>query len=364
MVRYEKTHDFLRDYNGEEVIYKFYHELVQKGLSGQEILAALRKQFPDPTINWRHYWMPEVYPELNEIGVREMVMTFEDDIKIATHTRFHPPFVHTHQFFEIIYVIRGCCTNNIGGTSIEMNENSICIIPPVVSHSIGNFDDSVMVNILVKKAAFDHIYETIYEDPENLLGNFIKNGLDESSPYACLFFPDTSIPGLTDLVEQLINERDRGDKLEYPIKKALLYTILAKLSRIAPDNVVQIKNTDATPRTVYSIKKYLEQNYRNATLSSVAKEFHYSVPYLSKIVHQYTGITFGAMLRDMRMTAAAEKLTQTNLPLGVIADQVGINTASYFSKTFYEWSGMTPREYRKKHYSPLKEPAKITEPEE
>ena len=356
MVRYDKTKDFLRDYTGEETVYKFYYELVQKGASGQEILAALKKQYPDPTINWRHYWMPEVFPELNDIGVSEMIMTFEDDIKIATHTRFHPLFEHTHQFFEMIYVIKGCCTNNIGGTSVDMVENSICVIPPVVSHSIGNFDDSVIVNILVKKAAFDHLFEAVTEEPGNLLGELIKYGIDGSSPYACLYFPDTSIPGLTDLVEQLINERDRNDKLEYPIKKALLFAIIAKLSRIAPDNVVCVKVSDNTPRTIYAIKKYLEQNYRTATLASVAKEFHYSVPYLSKIVHMYTGITFGALVRDIKMSAAAEKLTQTNLPLNMIAEQVGISTPSYFSKSFYAWSGMTPREYRKKHYSPLKEP--------
>ena len=176
-------------------------------------------------------------------------------------------------------------------------------------------------------------------------------------------------------MEQLINERDRNDKLEYPIKKALLFAIIAKLSRIAPDNVVCVKVSDNTPRTIYAIKKYLEQNYRTATLASVAKEFHYSVPYLSKIVHMYTGITFGALVRDIKMSAAAEKLTQTNalvrdikmsaaaekltqtnLPLNMIAEQVGISTPSYFSKSFYAWSGMTPREYRKKHYSPLKEP--------
>ena len=46
MVRYDKTKDFLRDYTGEETVYKFYYELVQKGASGQEILAAADEVTP------------------------------------------------------------------------------------------------------------------------------------------------------------------------------------------------------------------------------------------------------------------------------------------------------------------------------
>lgn len=49
------------------------------------------------------------------------------DISFVRHARYTPAFWHRHDFFEIIFVQNGTCTNYVLGRSIPMRTGDICI---------------------------------------------------------------------------------------------------------------------------------------------------------------------------------------------------------------------------------------------
>lgn len=86
------------------------------------------------------------------------------------------------------------------------------------------------------------------------------------------------------------------------------------------------------------------------SLQLVADEVYCSPPYLSYLFKKNTGENFSEYVIGMRVKKAKMLLITTTLPVTEIAQQVGINNSSYFSKVFTKYTGKTPNKYRKQSY--------------
>ena len=93
--------------------------------------------------------------------------------------------------------------------------------------------------------------------------------------------------------------------------------------------------------------KYIEENYRPASLTFLASQLGLSVSALSKIIKKYTGFTFKELLQIKRLSRATYLLSETSLPVTDIIYAVGYDNTSYFHRIFREKYGMSPFEYRK-----------------
>ena len=58
------------------------------------------------------------------------------------------------------------------------------------------------------------------------------------------------------------------------------------------------------------------------------------------------GISPADFIRDVRLKRAAQLLSDTNMPIGEIADRVGYNTHKAFAANFKKMFGVLPSEYR------------------
>ena len=85
---------------------------------------------------------------------------------------------------------------------------------------------------------------------------------------------------------------------------------------------------------VQAALKEITQNYREASLSNVAREYGVSLAYVSECVRAQTGRTYKELLQKHRMETAARLLRRSDM-----------NT-SYFYRLFHERYGLSPREYR------------------
>ena len=77
----------------------------------------------------------------------------------------------------------------------------------------------------------------------------------------------------------------------------------------------------------------ITQNYREASLSNVARAYGVSLAYVSECVRAQTGKTYKELLQRHRMETAARLLRRSNLNIQQIIAQVGYENTS-------------PREYR------------------
>ena len=100
---------------------------------------------------------------------------------------------------------------------------------------------------------------------------------------------------------------------------------------------------------VQAALKEITQNYREASLSNVAREYGVSLAYVSECVRAQTGRTYKELLQKHRMETAARMLRRSDMNIQQIISLVGYENTSYFYRLFHERYGLSPREYRLAH---------------
>ena len=98
-------------------------------------------------------------------------------------------------------------------------------------------------------------------------------------------------------------------------------------------------------KTVFEL---VQNSYSDYNLSSqlIADNLGLSNRYLMKKFKALSGIPLNEYITDIRLKMAAMFLRDTDAPISVIAENVGIDNLSYFYRLFKKTYGCTPKEYR------------------
>lgn len=84
---------------------------------------------------------------------------------------------------------------------------------------------------------------------------------------------------------------------------------------------------------------------QDLTVDILAEEMHKSRSVLFKQVKDITGMTPNNLIKNMRLLKAAEFLAHGNHKINEVCWKVGFSTPSYFSKCFYEYFAMRPKDF-------------------
>ncbi len=68
------------------------------------------------------------------------------------------------------------------------------------------------------------------------------------------------------------------------------------------------------------ITNYIQANYRAVTLDDLSEKFYLSKPYLSKYIKEKSGVTFGEMVKKVRMKKARAMLKGSSMTVENVAD--------------------------------------------
>lgn len=87
---------------------------------------------------------------------------------------------------------------------------------------------------------------------------------------------------------------------------------------------------------------------RDISLEKLAEVVGSNRTYTSKAINTYSGLSFTSYINKHRIEDAAKILSSVDneMLLGEIAEKVGYNSLSVFSKTFQKETGVTPRQFR------------------
>lgn len=94
----------------------------------------------------------------------------------------------------------------------------------------------------------------------------------------------------------------------------------------------------------------IENNYfEKLSLSELAENFSLSVSTLKRYFKKYTGQSPIEYINNTRINMAKFMLIDSNLQISEVSYNVGFEDALYFSKFFKKKTGLSPKEFRKKH---------------
>lgn len=98
---------------------------------------------------------------------------------------------------------------------------------------------------------------------------------------------------------------------------------------------------------VEAVKRYIGEHLADdLSRKQIAEVMYMSEDYVGKIFIGAEGKSISTYVMEQRMELAKKDLEQTSLPVSQIAMVSGYHNFSYFSKTFRDYTGYTPNEYR------------------
>ncbi len=114
------------------------------------------------------------------------------------------------------------------------------------------------------------------------------------------------------------------------------------------DNEHNPHHISSVHRIAEKAASYLRQNYRSAiTYPALGEALHFHPTYISRCMKQVFGCTPLEYLVYYRLEQAKRMLMNTDMPIGRIAEEVGFENSSYFTRCFHRIERMTPRQFRK-----------------
>lgn len=134
-----------------------------------------------------------------------------------------------------------------------------------------------------------------------------------------------------------------GVGVDEDIIKASNAALVSCVNKVASDQHIN----RAREERLVEILTYIQRNYQDVSLDSMAEEFHLSRPYLSKYIKEKTGETFQDVLRIEKLKRAKTLLKDTNKTIENIALEVGYENVEHFNRMFKKTYGVTPVQFRK-----------------
>lgn len=268
-------------------------------------------------------------------------------IQVRPHTRFvHFP-KHRHNYVEVIYMCQGTTTHIIDGNQVVLEEGDMLFLNQHAEQEIlpaGERD--IAVNFIILPEFFDTAF-AMMEGEENTLREFLIGTLSGNNGLSSyLYFHVSDILPIQNLVENMVWTifYDTGNKRS--CNQITMGLLLLQLLNYT--DKMETGSGKFQTELTGTVLSYIEEHYKNGTLSELAALMGYDVYWLSREIKKWMGKTYKELQQEKRMNQARYLLDHTKLPVTDIIESIGYDNTSYFYRKFKEKCGMSPKEYRER----------------
>jgi YesN/AraC family two-component response regulator len=253
--------------------------------------------------------------------------------------------VHTHTYYEIVYIHKGCGTHHLNHVSIAYKAGDLFLLQPGDTHI---FD--------IKKStrfSFIKFTESYFQQHQHCLPahfrmynplaimqlNEIKeNKPDIAEPYKTI---------LRNTVENIVACRRNKDRSTSAVICYQILSILAIVQESLPH--LQTGNATAQPDKE-AVTTYIHQHIYNREklrIPVVAAHFHIAPSYFSSYFKNNFGISYRAYTGQYRLKLIENRLLASRVTLKQIAEEFDYTDESHLIRSFRKLTGANPSEFKK-----------------
>jgi transcriptional regulator GlxA family with amidase domain len=152
-----------------------------------------------------------------------------------------------------------------------------------------------------------------------------------------------SVNSIADLMVHIIEEWF-GSRISRAVENQFSPEIRLRFRAAAYQNEADSSHHD---ETIVQAQQWLQDHLaERVTMAALADELGFTTRTLNRRFKQATGVTPQSYLQNLRINNARELLRHSNLGVGEIAWQLGLQDVSYFSQLFRRHCGVSPLRYR------------------
>ena len=224
---------------------------------------------------------------------------------------------HVHKNFELALAIKGTINVVLGEKSYEIKAGDLIVIPPGIYHE--GFDGTDYMDIFLHVENMDFYDTAIIHDHDGSIG-------------ALLF-----------MIKRVINENETNCEV-----------IAEKLLEATSEFIKKYLEKDFKYDFVVKIKNLIYENIGSAdfNITEEIQSLGFNVDYFRRCFKEDLGCTPHEYLTGLRMDKAKKLLTQRSFKsVENVSSLCGFSDSFYFSKSFKQHTGYSPREYKKRFSS-------------
>lgn len=264
-------------------------------------------------------------------------------ITLRPHTRFVRFPEHTHDYVEIVYMCRGSTTHIVNGTRLELTAGELLLLGQnAVQEVLPAGERDVAVNFIIRPEFFGATLSYL-GDEESPLRRFIVDCLCGERETGFLHFKVADVLPVQNLVENLLWTLISDTPNKRGINQATMGLLFMQLLNHTDRLMVNDPEQEAALRVL----RYVEEHYRDGSLTDIAALLHYDPAWLSREIKRRTGKNYTELVQDKRMSQALWLLKNTEKRVDDIAAAVGYENVSYFHRLFAARYGMSPGQARR-----------------
>lgn len=293
--------------------------------------------------------MNPIIENKDKLSINENVIIRENrDVLGFVNLPFVGDSLHYHDHFELNFVYNGKATMQLDTETRSLEQWDLCLVAPDFQHSLSVDDEeSLVLTYLIRRSSFDNIFGSLLLQ-DDLLARFFRNTLYKPGHSKYLLFrigheEPLLLKSLQNILIESNSLRPYASDFTNCLLHELFYTLLrdhgSKISYYGLEKHAGVQNFS-------SILLYLQNNYRTATLGTVASFFQYSEGYLSRLFKRNLDMNFTDVIQAIKLRKAKSYLLETDMEIGAICEQVGYESADYFTKCFKKHFNCTPSDFR------------------
>lgn len=271
----------------------------------------------------------------------------------CTHNDRNVPNMHSHDFVELVYVVRGEAEHCFEGDCYPLCAGDVFIINPNEAHTFR-----------IEKGKEIEIINCLFQ-PDLIHNSCLRElGVDDSMDY---FYVQPFMSHSERFYHKLqLRERETSDVLrllqgmldEWQAKKSGYRTVIRLklvdlfilLSRVYKESLNE--GRESTKRSshhmlVRRINGFLERHYdEKLNINHLSTLFNISTRQLNRIFKQEMAITVIERIHQIRIEHAKQMLKESDEKVIHVAHKVGYDDPAFFSHLFRRYVGCSPGKYR------------------
>ncbi len=261
---------------------------------------------------------------------------------------------HRYEFHTVVCVTQGTCTQMVDFKSIACAPGSLLVVRAGQAHNYGPDEDWDGWNLLFRPE---------FVLPASKTSHDLKLALDLERLPEHMALSGQELRKVTDLLQQMredtLMDTLMGAQQEdvHTLLRHQLHTLLTRLSILQGRRQTQAPRVSPASQRFQRFQQLVDQRFTQwHQVADYASQLGYTEKSLARAVAAAAGTTAKAFIAARINLEAKRLLVHLDLPVATIADRLGFDEPTNFSKFFKREVGCTPAEFRKRQRAPVAMP--------
>lgn len=268
--------------------------------------------------------------------IAEKLLLPQEEIFLVAHPMDRSVPNHQHDYYELVFIDHGRVKNIVKDSQQYLLPGSLLIMNLHSQHALEIIDaQATVTNICLQKSLFQSGIFHAFLNAHNPVANFLRN----ESGQDFLYYSCPQNMRIRMVLNDILAIYEAHD---FHMSFALAAEVLLLLSLLTDEQQYSYLGID---ERCLDILDYIQQ-HPDITQAQLASHFNFHPNYLSRYIHQHTGVTVSQLIIRARLEFACQRLITSNDSIETIALSTGWHSISHFYHAFKTQLSLTPENFR------------------